>query len=144
MGWGGFGGIGSAFKKLGGGLGDLFSNPRKGIKEILSIGPGTKTFMQFLDKDLYEDVTKGVGNLLTGGYISQREANKIMKKNARQAEQQYRDAIQRAEAQQKALSDLEKRRKLLLAKFGNQTPKTLLGSYLGLPDEANVQRPTLG
>jgi len=101
---------------------------------------------QFFDKgqSATEGVVKGVGNLVTGGYIAQKEATEEAKKSRDQAKDQYQTSADEATAEAARIANLEEERKRRLLLYGTQNPSTLMGSYTGLPGQANVGRSTLG
>ncbi len=98
--------------------------------------PGVFEGTMFSDKfkNTYEDIAKGLGNLVSGGYISQKEATAEMKKARDQAAQRY--AAEQAAAAETArkIAEAEEERKRRLASQGSTKPQTLYGGYLGLPN----------
>jgi hypothetical protein len=94
--------------------------------------------------DAYESVHKGLGNLLTGGYIAQKEATEETKKARDQAAVQYQAEIDAAAETARKIAETEEERKRRLAALGTQTPSTLTGSYLGIPGRVNQSRSLLG
>ena len=107
-------------------------------------GIGEATLFSDKFKNAYEDVGKGLGNLVSGGYISQQKAVDEAEKAREQAQQQYANeqaALAAAAAETARLED-EKRKKLISS--GQRKPETLYGSYTGLPGSANTIRNFLG
>lgn len=131
--------MGFSFKKI-------FS--KRGIQSFLATGgvlPGVDiAITQDSGNKLYEDIHKGLGNLVTGGYIAQKEATEEAKKARDQAASQYAAETAAAEATAKKIAETEEERKRRLALQGTQTPSTLLNTYLGLSGGANVRRSVLG
>ena len=128
-------------------------NPKKifskrGLQSLLVTGgmlPGVDlAITQDQGNKLYEDIHKGVGNLVTGGYIAQKEATDEAKKARDQAQQQYAAETAAAQETARKIAETEEERKRRLALMGTQTPSTLINSYLGLTGGANVRRAYLG
>jgi hypothetical protein len=94
--------------------------------------------------EAYEGVHKGLGNLVTGGYIAQKEATEQSKKAADDAKSRYAAEQAAAEATAKKIAETEEERKRRLVAQGTQTPATLLNTYLGLSGGANTRRGMLG
>lgn len=90
------------------------------------------------------EIMKGVGNLVSGGYISQKEATDEAKKARDQAAQQYQEQQDAVEAETKRLADLDEEKKRRLAAAGTQNPQTLLGGYRGVTGTPNTYRALLG
>ena len=95
-------------------------------------------------KDAAQDVMKGLGNLVSGGYISQKEATEQAKKAADDAEARYAAETAAAQETARKIAETEEERKRRLAAMGTQTPSTLTGSYLGIPGRVNQSRSLLG
>jgi hypothetical protein len=121
-------------------------NPKKifskrGLQSLLVTGgvlPGLDiAITQDQGNKLYEDVHKGLGNLVTGGYIAQKEATEEAKKARDQAQQQYAAETAAAEETARKIAETEEERKRRLAMAGTQMPSTLYGSYLGIPGRVN-------
>ena len=137
MGWGfrtpwGKGGLKGAIKGLvysGGGV-------LPGLGEVIAGSDKAESIMN--------QVGGGIGNLVTGGMISQNKATEEAKKARDQAKKQYDAETAAAQAEAERLANLEEERKKRLALYGNQMPATLMGSYTGLPGGATVSRATLG
>jgi phage-related protein len=131
--------MGFSFKKI-------FS--KRGIQSFLGTGgvlPGVDiAITQDAGNKIYEDVHKGLGNLVTGGYLAQKDATEEAKKARNQAKDQYATSTAEAEAEAARIANLEEERKKRLLLYGTQNPSTLMGSYTGLPGQANVGRSTLG
>jgi hypothetical protein len=89
-------------------------------------------------------IIKPMGNMVTGGYFSQKEATEEAKKARDQAKDQYTASEAAATAESERIANLEEERKKRLLLYGTQNPSTLMGSYTGLPGQANVGRATLG
>lgn len=108
--------------------------------------PGYAEGMMTSDKfkDTSQEVMKGLGNLVTGGYIAQNKATDEARKARNQAQEQYAAAESAAKAEAERLSNLEEERKKRLALYGTGNPATLMGSYLGVTGQAQVGRATLG
>lgn len=87
---------------------------------------------------------KGVGNLFSGGMITQMEATKQAEKTRDEARSQYAEATAAAEAEAARIANLEEEKKKRLMLYGTQQPETLMGSYLGVQGAATVGRATLG
>ena len=107
--------------------------------------PGVNEFMA-TDKgeQLYTDIHKGLGNLLSGGYIAQKEATEQSKKAADDAEARYAAETAAAQETARKIAETEEERKRRLAAQGTQMPSTLSGSYLGIPGRVNQSRSLLG
>jgi hypothetical protein len=110
------------------------------------VGPGAGEMMGAfpkLDEGMTE-IGKGVGNLVTGGYISQKAATEQAKKASEDAEKRY--AAEQAAAAETArkIAETEEERKRRLAAQGTQMPSTLSGSYLGIPGRVSQSRSLLG
>ena len=107
-------------------------------------GIGEATMFSDKFKNTYENVGKGLGNLVSGGYISQQKAVDEAEKAREQAQKQYaaEQAALQAAADETARLEEEKKKKLIAA--GQKNPDTLYGSYTGLPGSANVMRNFLG
>ena len=86
----------------------------------------------------------GVGNLVTGGYLAQKDATEEAKKARDQAQKQYAAEQMAAEETARKIAETEEERKRRLAMQGTQTPSTLLNSYLGVSGGASVRRSVLG
>lgn len=131
--------MGFSFKKI-------FS--KRGIQSFLGTGgvlPGVDiAITQDQGNKLYEDIHKGVGNLVTGGYLAQKDATAEAKKSRDQAAAQYAAETAAAEATARKIAETEEERKRRLALAGTQTPSTLLNTYLGISGGANVRRAQLG
>jgi hypothetical protein len=131
--------MGFSFKKI-------FS--KRGLQSFLGTGgvlPGVDiAITQDSGNKIYEDIHKGLGNLVTGGYIAQKEATEQAKKAADDAKDRYAAEQAAAEATAKKIAETEEERKRRLALQGTQTPSTLLNSYLGVSGGANVRRSVLG
>jgi hypothetical protein len=131
--------MGFSFKKI-------FS--KRGIQSFLGTGgvlPGVDiAITQDAGNKIYEDVHKGLGNLVTGGYLAQKDATEEAKKARDQAKDQYAAAEKAAAEEATRIANLEEERKKRLLLYGTQAPKTLMGTYTGLPGQAPVGRPTLG
>jgi hypothetical protein len=129
--------MGFSFKKkwkqilVGAGSGGLLP----GFAEIMMTDKG---------KDIVQDIHKGVGNLVSGGYINQVEATKQSKQARDDAAAQYAAEQAAAEATARKIAETEEERKRRLALQGTQTPSTLINSYLGLPGRTGTSRGTLG
>lgn len=95
-------------------------------------------------KSVFTDVSKGVGNLLTGGALSQADALKEAKKARDQAASQYQSSIDAATAEAERIANIEEERKRRLLLYGTQAPPTLINTFLGVGGSGNVARPTLG
>jgi hypothetical protein len=108
--------------------------------------PGVQEFMMTDEGNkIYEDIHKGIGNLVTGGYIGQREATKQQEEAMNDAKKRYAAEQAAAEETARKIAEAEDERKRRLAAAGNQMPSTLYGSYLGIPGRANSgNRPLLG
>jgi hypothetical protein len=123
--------MGFSFKKI-------FS--KRGIQSFLATGgvlPGVDiAITQDQGNKLYEDIHKGLGNLVTGGYIAQKEATAEAKKARDQAESQYAAETAAAQETARKIAETEEERKRRLAAQGTQTPSTLYGTYLGIPGSA--------
>jgi hypothetical protein len=139
MGWG-FGG----FK---------FRLPKLNKHSLLGLGvsgggvlPGIGEAFAGSDKaeNAIRSVIKPLGNMVTGGYFAQKEATEEAKEARNQARDQYATSQAEAEAEAKRIANMEEERKRRLLLYGTQNPSTLLGTYTGLPGQANVGRPTLG
>ena len=132
--------MGFSFKKI-------FS--KRGAQAFLGSGggllPGVQEAM-LTDKGnaIYEEVHKGLGNLVTGGYFSQKEATEEAKKARDQAASQYAAETAAAQETARKIAETEEERKRRLALAGTQTPSTLLNTYLGLSGGANTRRAMLG
>jgi hypothetical protein len=131
--------MGFSFKKI-------FS--KRGIQSFLATGgvlPGVDiAITQDQGNKLYEDIHKGLGNLVTGGYLAQKDATAEAKKARDQAASQYDAEKAAAEATARKVAESEEERKRRLALQGTQTPSTLLNTYLGLSGGASVRRSVLG
>lgn len=123
MGWG------FSFKKI-------FS--KRGIQSFLGTGgllPGVDiAITQDKGNEIYEGIHKGIANLLTGGYIGQREAAKQSKKARDEAAAQYAAEKKAAEETARKIAEAEEERKRRLAAQGATKPQTLYRGYLGLPN----------
>lgn len=111
-----------------------------------AFGPGAGEMMAAspkLDSGMTE-IAGGLGNMMTGGYIAQKEATAEAKKARDQAKDQYTASEASATAEAERIANLEEERKKRLLLYGTQNPATLMGSYTGLPGSANVGRATLG
>ena len=103
------------------------------------VGPGAGEMMgafSKLDEGMTE-IGKGVGNLVTGGYISQKAATEEAKKARDQAQQNYAAETLAAQETARKIAETEEERKRRLAMAGTQMPSTLYGSYLGIPGRVN-------
>jgi hypothetical protein len=89
-------------------------------------------------------IMKGVGNLVSGGYIAQKEANEQAKDASRESQKQYADQQAAVEAETARLADLDEEKKKRLAAQGTQNPQTLLGGYKGVQGGANLYKSLLG
>ena len=131
--------MGFSFKKI-------FS--KRGIQSFLGTGgllPGVDiAITQDQGNKLYEDIHKGLGNLVTGGYISQKEATEETRKARDQAASQYAAETAAAQETARKIAETEEERKRRLALVGTQTPSTLLNTYLGLSGGASTRRAMLG
>lgn len=120
--------MGFSFKKI-------FS--KRGVQSFLGTGgvlPGVDiAITQDQGNKLYEDVHKGLGNLVTGGYLAQKDATEEAKKARDQAASQYAAETAAAEETARKIAETEEERKRRLALQGTQTPSTLTGTYLGYP-----------
>lgn len=128
-----------------------FRNPFKNFKKSLKgflIGGGTGIGELYAGSEKVEgvvtDILKGAGNLVTGGYISQKEATEQAKKASDQASKQYAEQQAGVEAETQRLADLDEEKKRKLAAAGTQNPQTLLGGYKGVPGGANLYKSLLG
>ena len=121
---------------------------KRGLQSLLVTGgvlPGLDiAITQDKGNAMYEDIHKGLGNLVTGGYIQQKEATQEAKKARDQAQQNYAAETLAAQETARKIAETEEERKRRLAMSGTQTPSTLLNSYLGLSGAANVRRSVLG
>jgi hypothetical protein len=121
---------------------------RRGVQSFLGTGgmlPGVDiAITQDKGNEIYESVHKGLGNLVTGGYIAQKEATEETKKARDQAAVQYQAEIDAAAETARKIAETEEERKRRLAAQGTQTPSTLTGTYLGLPGRVNQSRSMLG
>jgi hypothetical protein len=88
-----------------------------------------------------DPIYKGVGNLVTGGYIGQREAAEQQKDAAGDAKRRYAREQAAAEETARKIAEAEEERKRRLAAMGTQTPATLYGTYLGI---SSIKRSMLG
>jgi hypothetical protein len=131
--------MGFSFKKI-------FS--KRGLQSFLGTGgmlPGVDiAITQDAGNKIYEDVHKGLGNLVTGGYLAQKDATEEAKKARDQAASQYQAEIDAAAETARKVAETEEERKRRLAAMGTQTPSTLTGSYLGIPGRVNQSRSLLG
>ena len=131
--------MGFSFKKI-------FS--KRGVQSFLGTGgllPGVDiAITQDQGNKLYEDVHKGLGNLVTGGYLSQKDATAEAKKARDQAAAQYQAETAAAAETARKVAETEEERKRRLALAGTQTPSTLLNTYLGVSGGANTRRAVLG
>jgi hypothetical protein len=131
--------MGFNFKKL-------FS--RRAVQSLLVTGgvlPGLDIALtQDKPNAMYEEVHKGLGNLVTGGYIAQKEATAEAKKARDQAQEQYAAETLAAQETAKKIAETEEERKRRLAMQGTQMPSTLYGNYLGIPGRVNQGRSLLG
>ena len=131
--------MGFSFKKI-------FS--KRGVQSFLATGgvlPGVDiAITQDQGNKLYEDIHKGLGNLVTGGYLAQKDATEEAKKARDQAASQYAAETAAAQETAKKIAETEEERKRRLALAGTQTPSTLLNTYLGLSGGANTRRAMLG
>jgi hypothetical protein len=131
--------MGFSFKKI-------FS--KRGLQSLLATGgvlPGLDiAITQDQGNKIYEDIHKGFGNMLSGGYLSQKEATAEAKKARDQAASQYAAETAAAEATAKKIAESEEERKRRLMLAGTQTPSTLVNTYLGVSGPANTRRPMLG
>ena len=131
-------------------IGKHFKNPfsKRGFKTFLTTGgllPGAQEFfMTDTGNELYEGVHKGIGNLVTGGYIGQREATEQAEEAADSAKKRYAKEQAAAEETARKIAEAEEERKKRMAAMGTQMPSTLFGSYLGIPGKAGVSRSMLG
>jgi len=131
--------MGFSFKKV-------FS--KRGLQSFLGTGgvlPGLDiAITQDKGNSMYEDIHKGLGNLVTGGYLAQKEATEEAKKARDQAAKQYQAEIDAATETARKIAETEEERKRRLVAMGTQTPSTLVGSYLGIPGRVNQSRSLLG
>ena len=131
--------MGFSFKKI-------FS--KRGIQSFLGTGgvlPGVDiAITQDPGNKIYEDIHKGLGNLVTGGYLAQKDATEEAKKARDQAANQYAAETAAAQETARKIAETEEERKKRLALAGTQTPSTLLNTYLGVSGGANVRRAMLG
>jgi hypothetical protein len=131
--------MGFSFKKI-------FS--KRGVQSFLATGgvlPGVDiAITQDQGNKMYEDIHKGLGNLVTGGYLAQKDATEEAKKARDQAAQQYQAEIDAASETARKVAETEEERKRRLAAQGTQMPSTLTGSYLGIPGRVNQSRSLLG
>jgi hypothetical protein len=95
-------------------------------------------------KNIETGILKGVGNLVTGGYLANKEATAEAKKARDIATQQYEEQQAAVEAETKRLADLDEEKKRKLAQAGTQNPQTLLGGYKGVQGGANLYKSLLG
>jgi hypothetical protein len=103
-----------------------------------AFGPGAGEMMASspkIDEGMTE-IGSGFGNLLTGGYIAQKEATAEAKKARDQAQSQYDAETAAAQETARKIAETEEERKRRLAAQGTQTPSTLYGTYLGIPGSA--------
>ena len=130
--------MGFSFKKM-------FS--KRAIQGLIG-GGGDPVMAQLIATDkgnkLYEDIHKGLGNLVTGGYLAQKEATAEAKKARDQAADQYAAETAAAQETARKIAETEEERKRRLAAQGTQMPSTLTGSYLGIPGRVNQSRSLLG
>ena len=130
-----FGGLSNLGKKI-------FS--KRGAQSFLgSAGgllPGVQEFM-LTDKGnkLYEDIHKGLGNLVSGGYIGQREAAEQAKDASQDAKRELARQAAAAKAEAERLANIEEERKRKMARVSD--PQTLLGGYIGIPGGASTMKP---
>jgi hypothetical protein len=89
-------------------------------------------------------IMKGAGNLVSGGYISQKEATDEAKKARDLAAKQYAEQQAAVEAETQRLADLDEEKKRRLAAAGTQNPQTLLGGYRGVTGTPTTYRALLG
>jgi hypothetical protein len=131
--------MGFSFKKV-------FS--KRGLQSFLGTGgvlPGVDiAITQDQGNKLYEDIHKGLGNLVTGGYLAQKDATAEAKKARDQAADQYAAEQTAAAETARKIAETEEERKRRLAAQGTQTPSTLSGSYLGIPGRVSQSRSLLG
>lgn len=124
----------------------LFS--KRGFQSFLTTGgvlPGVDiAITQDKGNAIYEGLHKGIANMISGGYVAQKEATEEAKKARDQAKDQYTASQKAAEAEAARIANLEEERKRRLLLYGTQNPTTLMGTYTGLPGAAPVGRPTLG
>lgn len=120
---------------------------RRAVQGLLG-GGGDPIVAQLMTNDkvnnTYEEIHKGIGNLITGGYIAQKEATEESEKARDEAQKRYEAETLAAEETAKKIAETEEERKRRLAMQGTQTPSTLLNSYLGVSGGANVRRSVLG
>ena len=95
-------------------------------------------------QNLWDTVHEGVGNLVTGGYLAQKDATAEAKKARDQAAAQYAAETKAAEETARKIAETEEERKRRLALAGTQTPSTLLNTYLGVSGGAVTRRAVLG
>jgi hypothetical protein len=134
------------------GFGFKLKLPKFGSKDWLTTvayagigGPGMgAASLNEEGKNIETGILKGVGNLVTGGYLSQKEATAQAKKAADDAKAQYAAEQAAAEETARKVAETEEERKRRLAFSGTQTPSTLLNSYLGISGGASVRRSALG
>lgn len=91
-----------------------------------------------------ESVMKGIGNLVSGGYISQKEATEEAKKARDQSKDQYAEQEAAVMAETQRLADLDEEKKRRAAQAGTTNPQTLLGGYKGPSGSVNTYRALLG
>ena len=123
-----------------------FKNLGKTLIYSAAFGPGAGEMMDIspkLDSGMTE-IASGLGNMLTGGYITQKEATDEAKKARDQAASQYAAETAAAQETARKIAETEEERKRRLALAGTQTPSTLLNTYLGLSGGANTRRAMLG
>ena len=131
--------MGFSFKKI-------FS--KRGIQSFLGTGgilPGVDiAITQDSGNKIYEDIHKGLGNLVTGGYLAQKDATEEAKKARDQAKKQYEEQGAAVKAETQRLADLDEEKKRRMAAQGTQNPQTLLGGYRGVYGSANTYNSLLG
>ena len=132
---------------MGIGFRNPFKNFNKSFKGLM-IGGGTGIGELYAGSEKAEagitDILQGVGNLFTGGYISQKKATEEAKKARDQAAKQYSEQTEAVEAETRRLADLDEERKRKLAAAGTKNPQTLLGGYGGVGGSPNIYKSLLG
>ena len=127
-------------------IGNVFKNKWKSV--LIGAGSGgmlpgfAEAMMTDKGKNLSQEIHKGLGNLLTGGYISQKKATEQAKEASSDAKKELARQAAAAKAEAERLANIEEERKRKMARVSD--PQTLLGGYIGIPGGASTMKPTLG
>lgn len=122
-------------------MGFGFKNPFKKLKNIFS---KKSTWGAILGTAVGGPFGGIAGYSMGSSADAQEAATDEAKKARNQARDQYAAAEAAAKAEAERIANLEEERKRKLLLYGTSKPSTMVGGYLGLGGQANINKPSLG